>query len=84
MRKIKSIPKFKSETKERKFWEKHDSTPYIDWSRAQPVSLPNLKPSAETIALTLPESLLDKIKIEAVKQDMSCESLIESWLSEKV
>jgi len=30
MRKLKSIPAFKTETEERKFWETHDSTDYID------------------------------------------------------
>jgi predicted DNA binding CopG/RHH family protein len=84
MSKTKTIPKFKSENKERNFWEKHDSSPYIDWSEARPVSMPNLKPSTKTISLTLPESLLDKIKVEADRRGMSCESLIEVWLREDV
>ena len=38
------VPAFKTEAEERKFWETHDSTDYIDWSKAERVR-PNLKPS---------------------------------------
>jgi predicted DNA binding CopG/RHH family protein len=84
MKKIKKIPGFKSESKERLFWEKHDSSDYVDWSKASPVSMSNLKPSTKTISLRLPESLLDSIKIEANKRDMPYQSLIKAWLSEQV
>jgi hypothetical protein len=33
MSKLKSIPAFKNEAEERKFWETHDSTDYINWER---------------------------------------------------
>ena len=39
-RKRKPIPSFKSEAEERAFWETHDSTEYMDWSRAERVRLP--------------------------------------------
>jgi len=84
MRKLKKIPEFKSETEERKFWEIHDSADYLDWGKAQTVSLPNLKLSTTTISLRLPEGLLDRIKIEANKRDMPYQSLIKAWLAEDV
>ncbi len=31
---LKAIPKFRSEAEERPFWETHDSTEYVDWSKA--------------------------------------------------
>jgi hypothetical protein len=31
---FKSIPKFRNETEERRFWETHDSSNYVDWSKA--------------------------------------------------
>ena len=52
-RSLKPIPKFASEAEEREFWETHDSVGYVDWSKATVVSLPNLKPSTETIYLRL-------------------------------
>ncbi len=43
IKKFKQIPKFKTEEDERKFWNTHDSTDYIDWSKAKHVTFPNLK-----------------------------------------
>jgi CopG antitoxin of type II toxin-antitoxin system len=45
MKKLKPIPVFKTEADEREFWETHDSTDYIDLSKAERVRFPNLKPS---------------------------------------
>ena len=38
------IPTFESETQERRFWEDHDSTDWVDWGRAERVRLQNLRP----------------------------------------
>jgi len=78
------MPKFENEVQEREFWEVNDSSEYLDWSRAERVSMPNLKPSTKTISLRLPEMLLDSIKIEANKRDMPYQSLIKVWLAEDV
>jgi len=43
MNKSKPVPDFKTEEEEQLFWGSHDSTDYIDWSKAQRVRLPNLK-----------------------------------------
>jgi predicted DNA binding CopG/RHH family protein len=79
----KSIPKFRSEAEERRFWETHDSTDHIDWSKAERVRLPNLKPSTTSISLRLPVALLDRIKVAANKRDVPYQSLIKTWLAEK-
>lgn len=84
MSKAKKIPEFISEAEERAFWESHDSTEYVDWKQAKRAQFPNLKPSTKTISLRLPESLLDRIKIEANKRDMPYQSLIKVWLSDDV
>ena len=84
MSKIKTVPKFKSETEEREFWESNDSSDFVDWSKAKRVTMPNLKPSTKTISLRLPEGLLDSIKVEANKRDMPYQSLIKSWLADDV
>jgi len=84
MSKVKKVPKFKTEQEEREFWEIHDSSDYVDWTKAESVSLSNLKPSTKTISLRLPEGLLDSIKIEANKRDMPYQSLIKVWLAEDV
>ena len=80
----KKIPKFKSEAAERHFWETHDTTDYIDWSKAKRVIFPNLKPSSKTISLRLPESLLNDLKILANQRDVPYQSFIKMMLAEKV
>ena len=45
------MPTFESEAEERRFWESHDSTKHVDWSRAERVRLPNLRPSTRSISL---------------------------------
>jgi hypothetical protein len=59
MRKLKkNIPKFKSEGCERAFWAKHDSSEFLDWTKAQRAALPNLRPSHPNgCAKTEPEKL---------------------------
>ena len=80
----KNIPSFKSEEEERAFWETHDSTDYLDWTQAQQVITPNLKPSTKTISLRLPQHLLDSIKAAANARDVPYQSLIKVWLQEKL
>jgi predicted DNA binding CopG/RHH family protein len=81
---MKTIPEFQNEAEERKFWESHDSTEYLDWSKAKKINLPNLKPSSTSISLRLPNGLLERIKIAANKRDVPYQSLIKTWLAEKV
>lgn len=80
----KNIPSFKSEEEERAFWETHDSTDYLDWTKAQQFIMPNLKPSTKTISLRLPQHLLDSIKAAANARDVPYQSLIKVWLQEKL
>ena len=80
----KAVPKFASEAKERAFWESHDSTEYLEWSKARKVVLPNLKPTTKTISLRLPQHLLDSLKAAANARDVPYQSLIKVWLQEKL
>ncbi len=80
----KTIPQFASEAAERAFWEKHDSSEYLDWKKAERVVLPNLKPTTKTISLRLPQHLLNSIKAAANARDVPYQSLIKVWLQEKL
>ena len=46
----KNIPEFKTEEEEREFWDTHDSSEYIDWSKSKTITLPKLKPTLKTIS----------------------------------
>lgn len=80
----KRIPTFKDESEERKFWKNHDSTEYLDWSEAEEISLPKLKPSTRKISIRLPESMIDELKILANKRDVPYQSLLKIFLSERI
>jgi predicted DNA binding CopG/RHH family protein len=84
MKKLKRIPQFKSEDEERDFWSTHDSTEYVDWSKAEKAVFPNLKMSTESISLRLPSHLLARIKALANKKDVPYQSLMKIFLAEKV
>lgn len=84
MKEFKKIPEFKNEDQERKFWATHDSTKYIDWSKAKKVVFPNLKPSTKTITIRVPQSLLNSLKAIANKKDVPYQSLVKMLLDEKV
>lgn len=80
----KQIPIFKNEDAEREFWANHDSTDYVDWSKAKRAVFPNLKPSTKTISLRLPESIIAALKVLANKRDVPYQSLLKVFLAEKV
>ena len=83
-RKARPCPEFRDEAEERRFWETHDSTGHVDWDKAERVRLPNLRPSTRSISLRLPVALLERIKIAANKRDVPYQSLIKTWLADKV
>ncbi len=84
MKNLKPVPKFKNEAEEREFWETHDSTEYIDWSKARRVRFPNLKPTIKSISIRLPLALIESLKVEANRRDVPYQSLVKIWLNEKL
>lgn len=80
----KQIPKFKNEDEERAFWDTHDSTEYVDWTKGKRVTLSNLKPSTRTISIRLPETMLEQLKLLANKRDVPYQSLLKLFLAERI
>ena len=80
----KQIPKFKNEDDERKFWETHDSTEFINWTHAKKITFSKLKPSVKKISLRLPESMLEELKLLANKRDVPYQSLLKIFLAERI
>ena len=86
-KKLKPIPHFKTEDEEREFWWTHDSTDYVDWSKAKRVSFPNLKPTknlTQSVTVRLPVELVTDIKTMANKQDVPYQSLMKVILHNAV
>ena len=84
MKNLKSIPEFNSPEEEAEFWDTHDSTEYVDWSKAEKAVFPNLKFTTESISIRLPATLLARIKELANEKDVPYQSLMKMYLSEKV
>jgi predicted DNA binding CopG/RHH family protein len=80
----KPIPRFRSEAKERAFWETHDVTEFADFGEASEATFPNLKLSTETISLRLPAGLLAELKTLANQRDVPYQSLLKVFLAERV
>ena len=80
----KAVPKFRTEDAERKFWASHNSTDYIDWRKGKRVTLPNLKPSSQTISIRLPKPMLERLKILANKRDIPYQSLLKMFVADRL
>jgi predicted DNA binding CopG/RHH family protein len=84
MKNLKKIPNFKSTEEEAEFWDTHDSTEYVDWSKSEKTIFPNLKFSTESISIRLPSPLLARIKELANEKDVPYQSLMKVYLSERI
>lgn len=81
---LKIIPNFTNEVEEKAFWDKHDSTDYLDWSQAKKARLPNLKPTTKAISIRLTVDMIEKLKVAANKRDVPYQSLLKIWIDEKL
>ncbi len=83
-KKLKKIPRFKTEEEERRFWAKNDSTDYVDWSKARRAVFPNLTPTTRSVPIRFPIFLIDRLRYLAHKKDIPYQSLVKIFLLEKV
>jgi predicted DNA binding CopG/RHH family protein len=83
-KKLKPIPKFRSHEEAGEFWMKHDTTEYLDWSKAQPLRFTKLRPSTATISLRLPKGMLDELRVLANERDVPYQSLLKVYLAERI
>lgn len=83
-RALRKPPAFKSEEEEREFWETADSTRYVDWSKAEAVRFPNLRPSTTAISVRLPDTLLAELKLVANEKGIPYQSLLKVYLADRV
>ncbi len=79
-----SLPLFRDEAEERRFWETHDTADYLEWTSARPVVFPDLKPGTTTISLRLPSHLLAELKRLANRRDIPYQSLLKVFLAERI
>ena len=80
----KTLPEFKNEDEERKFWATADSTEYVDWQAGKRKRLVQLKPALRTISLRLPVSMIEDLKVLANRRDVPYQSLLKVFLAERL
>ncbi len=80
------IPKFKSEEEEAKFWNTHDLTNYLDEFEEvnEEIIITAKKRTKKLISIRMDEDIIVALKIAADKKRMPYQTLIQSWLVEKL
>jgi hypothetical protein len=86
-KRLKKLPKFKSEDEERKFWASHESSDYVDWSRAEVIREPNVFPNLKKTdwskrLIILPETLQKKLQKIAEGEKITAQHLAERFIRE--
>lgn len=79
-----SIPKFKNEDQERKFWSKLELAEHFEVSDFESISFPNLKPTTRPISIRIPVSVLNRVKERANETNVPYQSLIKEYIREGV
>ena len=80
----KTLPEFRTEEEERKFWETHDFTDYLESFQPVNLDLSELRPSTKSVTIRLPESLFSALKKLAHEKDIPYQSLMKIFLAERV
>lgn len=85
MKKIKKIPLFKNEDEERIFWATHSPLDFPDSFEPVVLHFPNLASTTQKkINLSLPTTMVSDLKNLANKHKVSYQSLIKTFLGEKI
>ena len=84
MKKKITIPKFKNEDDERKFWSKIDLSQYLEPKDSTHVFFPHLKPTSRSISIRIPEYLLARLQEKAHELNIPYQSLMKQYVAEGV
>lgn len=79
---MRRIPKFKSLEEERKFWNTHSITDFLD--ELKPVKVEFAKPKKKLISIRLETPQIESLKQIASRKGLGYLSLIRYWISERL
>lgn len=85
-KKLKKLPKFKNEDEEREFWATHDSTEYLDWSKAVVLREPMVPRAAMSglLELSIPHPAEKRLTSLAAKLRLSKDALARKYILEGI
>lgn len=79
---MKRIPKFKSLEEERKFWDNHSITEFMD--ELKPAKIEFVRPKKKLISLRLDSNQIGTLKEIASHKGLGYLSLIRYWITERL
>jgi predicted DNA binding CopG/RHH family protein len=82
-KKLKKIPKFKTDEEFGEFWMTHDLTDYYDLEKSMVrMQFVKLEGQTESVRLELPDTLIKQIESRAKKEDISLSALMAKYVKE--
>jgi len=82
VKRVKKIPKFRSEKEEADFWAKHDSTDYLSETKEAKVKF--TRPQKRLVSLRLDENTIEKLKKIAESKGIGYLELVRMWVLENL
>ena len=82
-RRVSKIPRFRNEIEERRFWDTHDSTAFLDELRPVKVTFTRPKPKV-LVSVRMGKPELGLLRHLAARRGLACGSLIRMWLTERL
>ena len=81
-KKMRKIPKFKSEKEEADFWASHDSTDFLDETKEAKIKF--VRPKKKLVSLRLDEKTIKELKKLAQKKGIGYLELVRMWVLENL
>jgi predicted DNA binding CopG/RHH family protein len=82
MRRMKKIPKFKSEKEEAEFWATHDSADYLEDTKEIKVGF--TRPKKKLVSLRLDDRTINELKKIAERKGIGYLELVRMWVLENL
>ena len=79
---MKHIPKFKSLEEERRFWDTHSITDYID--DLKPASVKFVRPQKKLVSIRLDVDQIETLKKIATQKRLGYLTLIRYWINQHI
>ena len=82
--KMTKLPEFASEQEEAEFWDKHDSTEFLDGTEPVEITFVNARPPKKQISLRLDKDIIDQLKTIATGKGIGYQTMIRMWVMERL
>jgi len=79
-----TIPIFKSEQEEARFWDAHDSVDYLDDTEPAELTFVEARPRKRSISLRCDAEAIDELRDIAGRKGMGYQTLIGMWVMERL